>query len=359
MILRSLSAFFISLVLIWQDGGLSTPQDQKWLMPDLTEVEAKLLGINQGEVSFEKPNGELFSLPFRELTSTDQAEVMRQTGWGRVWEDDSGKYHYIADLVSVSGQQVTLENVDGVQVRVDITRLSKSDQQYVEARRTTADTVLPDEFTAKVVGVHDGDTITVLLNNRQYKIRLEGIDAPELGQDYGTKSKQHLSTLVFGKSITGNRKGGDKYGRNLCNVMVEGTNANRSLVSEGLAWHYKTYSRDKELAAAELDARKAKKNIWSEQGPIAPWEWRKWSSAQRKNFIDSPRAAKPLLANDSEPPVIKPNVEKPKPPAATGSYWLNTESNVRHNRGCRWYGNTKRGRPCSSNEGKPCSKCGG
>lgn len=63
-------------------------------------------------------------------------------------------------------------------------------------------TTLVAEVTGRIVGVHDGDTVTVLdAVRQQHKIRLQGIDAPELGQAYGQKSKQHLSDLVFGKDV--------------------------------------------------------------------------------------------------------------------------------------------------------------
>ena len=53
--------------------------------------------------------------------------------------------------------------------------------------------------SGKVIKVSDGDTITVLQDKRQIKVRLYGIDAPELKQPYGKKSKQFLSNLITGK----------------------------------------------------------------------------------------------------------------------------------------------------------------
>jgi endonuclease YncB( thermonuclease family) len=56
------------------------------------------------------------------------------------------------------------------------------------------------EIQGRVVGVHDGDTFTLLQNgNQQTKIRLAEIDAPESKQPYGNKAKQELSSLIFGK----------------------------------------------------------------------------------------------------------------------------------------------------------------
>ena len=68
-----------------------------------------------------------------------------------------------------------------------------------------------EEISGKVVGVTDGDTITVLVNKETIKVRLEGIDAPESGQSYGTKSKQALSEMVFGKAVTVKKKIGKAH----------------------------------------------------------------------------------------------------------------------------------------------------
>ena len=59
-----------------------------------------------------------------------------------------------------------------------------------------------DDFTGKVVGVHDGDTITVLMDRTPVKVRLFGIDCPETGQDFGSRAKGTTSELAFGKVVT-------------------------------------------------------------------------------------------------------------------------------------------------------------
>ena len=128
----------------------------------------------------------------------------------------------------------------------------------------------------EVVGVHDGDTITVLDADKvQHKIRLDGIDSPELKQAFGSASKQNLSSLVFGKSVSvvGSKK--DRYGRLLGVVFVDGANVNEAMVRDGFAWHFKTYSKDKVLAQLEIDARTAKHGLWSQSDAVAPWDFRK------------------------------------------------------------------------------------
>lgn len=130
-------------------------------------------------------------------------------------------------------------------------------------------------LTGKVVGVTDGDTITVLdAEKRQHKVRLEGIDAPESGQPFGTQAKKALSDKVFGKEITVKETGKDRYGRTLGHVYVGKQHVNRELVSEGFAWHYKEYNSDRDLASAENEARAAKRGLWRDDVPTAPWDFR-------------------------------------------------------------------------------------
>ena len=73
----------------------------------------------------------------------------------------------------------------------------------------------------RVVGVSDGDTITVLDDAKsQHKIRFAGIDAPEKGQAFGERSKQNLSALVFQKRVEARCHKKDRYGREVCAVFV-------------------------------------------------------------------------------------------------------------------------------------------
>src|SRR5437899_1550933 len=111
------------------------------------------------------------------------------------------------------------------------------------------------ELKGKVVGVHDGDTITVLVGKKQVKVRLAAIDAPESGQDYGKKAKQALSAKVFDKVVRVQTGGTDRYGRTLGTVWrgdgKPERSVNHEMVAEGWAWHYKRYSKSEELADAE------------------------------------------------------------------------------------------------------------
>ena len=100
-------------------------------------------------------------------------------------------------------------------------------------------------ITGMVVSVADGDTITVLdTSQTQHKIRLGGIDAPEKAQPYGKQSKQSLSDMVFGKTVTVDTGKTDRYGREVGKVLVDGMDANLEQLKKGLAWHYKAYQRE-------------------------------------------------------------------------------------------------------------------
>ena len=130
-------------------------------------------------------------------------------------------------------------------------------------------------FSGKVVSIHDGDTITILQNKQQIKVRLFGIDAPEKKQPYGQKSKQFLSNLIAGRSVEIQEKGKDRYKRVLGIVYLDGQDINEQMVLNGYAWAYVKYS--KIYAGQELKARSQNLGLWQDKKPITPWEWRKGS----------------------------------------------------------------------------------
>jgi micrococcal nuclease len=127
----------------------------------------------------------------------------------------------------------------------------------------------------KVVSVHDGDTITCLTEDKkQIKVRLDAIDAPELGQPFGQAAKKALSDMVFGKSVTVIEKKKDRYGRTIAHVLVDGRDTNLLMLEQGMAWHYKQFSSNKRLQQAEEEARASQKGLWADHNPTPPWEWR-------------------------------------------------------------------------------------
>jgi micrococcal nuclease len=132
------------------------------------------------------------------------------------------------------------------------------------------------EFTGRVVGVSDGDTITGLgIGNVQTKIRLHGMDAPELKPNFASRAKQALPQLVFGSKVRVVPQDTDRYGRTVADVYKGEVWINRVLVERGMAWVYLEYSRDPNLLAAEASAKAARVGFWREPKSVAPWEWRR------------------------------------------------------------------------------------
>ena len=128
----------------------------------------------------------------------------------------------------------------------------------------------------KVVGVHDGDTLTgITASNEQVKVRLDAIDAPEIKQPYGQVAKKALSDMVFGKEVVIYPKTKDKYGRTVGHVVVGKKDVNLAMLEQGMAWHYVKYDKNKRLGQAEAEAKVARRGLWQDKQPMAPWDWRK------------------------------------------------------------------------------------
>jgi micrococcal nuclease len=132
-----------------------------------------------------------------------------------------------------------------------------------------------EEFMGEVVSVSDGDTIKVLKDKKQIKIRLFEIDAPEMKQSFGKKSKAKLSDLIFKKTVKVVFNEKDKFGRTLGIVFLDGLNINEEMIRSGYAWVYKRYSNKKNLRDLQEDAKKNKLGLWTENNPTPPWEFRK------------------------------------------------------------------------------------
>ena len=140
-------------------------------------------------------------------------------------------------------------------------------------------------LSGKVVQVSDGDTINLLVDKTQHRIRLASIDAPETshgsdrpGQPFGEASRKNLADYVAGKTLTLTCYEKDHYGRDVCDVPANGTTANRLQVQDGMAWANQQakgkFLRDKALVSVQNDAQKKKLGLWAEPGAVAPWDWR-------------------------------------------------------------------------------------
>lgn len=177
-------------------------------------------------------------------------------------------------------------------------------------------------FEAEVTGVVDGDTIDVLAGRTRTRVRVEGIDCPELGQPFGRVAKRFASERVFGKRVEVLSQSSDRYGRLVARVRVGGQDLGLALLEAGLAWQYTTYSHDPIYGSAERAARAARRGLWADKDPVPPW-------VQRRH-----------QAPPSAP-------ARPSPPRATGSravagpFHGNVRSMLFHAPGCPNY-NCKR-----------------
>lgn len=138
------------------------------------------------------------------------------------------------------------------------------------------------EISGRVVSIADGDTLTILDSDRNtHKIRLKGIDAPEKGQPFGQRSKENLSRLAFNRQVTVYFDKTDRYKRIIGTVTVGSGDVNLAQISSGLAWHYKEYEKEQSLsdrlryAKEEQEARDARRGLWYDPSPVAPWDFRK------------------------------------------------------------------------------------
>jgi endonuclease YncB( thermonuclease family) len=193
------------------------------------------------------------------------------------------------------------------------------------------------ELRGRVVGVSDGDTVTVLdSSDKQHRVRCQGIDAPERAQDFGEAAKKRLSGMAFNREATVIYDKLDRYGRIVGKVMVEGRDVCGEMVFSGLAWHYKQYEGEqttedrKSFAEAEERARRLGLGLWAQSSPTAPWEFRRSKRVDEAAIADlvpareeATRAPEAQAAQGTEAPA--------------GAIVGNTNSRIYHWPGCPNY----------------------
>ena len=141
--------------------------------------------------------------------------------------------------------------------------------------------LLAAEYSGKVVGVSDGDTLTLLVPDgasfKQLKVRLGEIDTPESKQPYGQRAKQALSDLAYNKQARVVVQDTDRYGRTVGRVYVGNLDVNAEMIRQGAAWVYRQYLKDQSLLRLEAEAKAAKRGLWGlpETERCPPWDWRK------------------------------------------------------------------------------------
>ena len=139
----------------------------------------------------------------------------------------------------------------------------------------------PDHLTGKVIGVADGDTVTILVNKQPVKLRLASIDCPEKKQAYGQVAKKFTSEAIFGKSVQARITDTDRYGRKIAFVFASSSkhdtdSLNYQLVANGLCWWYEQYDpKNEQLKALQDSARKRHLGLFQDSSPIPPWQFRK------------------------------------------------------------------------------------
>jgi micrococcal nuclease len=223
-----------------------------------------------------------------------------------------------------------------------------------------------ESITGVVARVIDGDTIHVLAKDKTtVKVRLEGIDAPETGQPFGTKARQALAAKILGKTVIVETKGNDKYGRTLGVVSLDGRNINLEMVSEGWAWHFKKYSKDAALANAENEARAKRAGLWADAKPQSPWDWRAAEKQRRKELGTARPTADPSIpaAPKTDAPTTKPVAkDNPQSDDAKEVVYITGTGRRYHSAGCVYLKPT--GIAISFADAKarglsPCTTCGG
>ena len=135
------------------------------------------------------------------------------------------------------------------------------------------------EIEGRVIGIADGDTIFIVEKGTNLKmtVRLLDIDAPERQQAFGNRSRQSLSNLCFKTSVRIESPGRDRYDRVLGHVFCNGVDVNAEQVRRGMAWVYSRFLSDESLYKLQDEARAAKRGLWSDGEPEAPWRFRRYN----------------------------------------------------------------------------------
>jgi|SRR5690554_1673689 endonuclease YncB( thermonuclease family) len=141
--------------------------------------------------------------------------------------------------------------------------------------------IYADELVGRTVHVSDGDSFIVLANGTEFRVRIQGIDAPERRQPYSRKARESLAEQIADKEITVQYDKKDRYGRIVGKVLVNDNDVGLVQLQRGLAWFYRYYQQELSpedkaaYAQAEDDARQKKLGLWSDNQPMPPWEFRR------------------------------------------------------------------------------------
>ncbi len=132
-----------------------------------------------------------------------------------------------------------------------------------------------ETLEGRITGITDGDSITIMVDRTEVKVRLSEIDAPERKQAFGSRAKQALSDLCFGQVARVESTGREHRKRVIGRVYCAGVDANAEMVRLGYAWVYREYATDAGLYTLQYAAQAARAGLWADAEPVAPWEFRK------------------------------------------------------------------------------------
>lgn len=191
-------------------------------------------------------------------------------------------------------------------------------------------------WQGQVVGISDGDTITVLHDGKGESVRLYGVDTPDSRQDYGRKAKAFISDMVLEKTVEVKPFDTDHYGRTVGMVYVDGGKClNEELLRAGFAWFYERYCNRphcKEWKELEKSARDAKLGLWAGPNPVPPWEFRRASGSQTSGSEIKPATGEATPATTSTGGRSRAAI-----PAESGPYHGDVASKVFHKQDCQQY----------------------
>lgn len=269
--------------------------------------------------------------------------------------------HLLAFLLLLAGGCDRHVEAPGATVVVDAPDAQPPDDSGPLAPAPDASAPLANVLTAQVTAVSDGDTLIVRDGaNTEHRIRLQGIDAPEGEQPFSDESEQGLREKLLGETVRIEWRERDRYGRTLGHAYVGGRYINREMIADGWAWHYAYYWPNDEFAQAERDARAARRGLWADERPVAPWDFRRNPQLYSKAQTNGREPAGEAII--APPPVTSTHPVGARGEASTESTVYVTRTGTKyHSAGCRHL--RKSAISISLSEARqrysPCSVCGG
>ena len=213
-------------------------------------------------------------------------DIHSETGRGKAAFRIFGKTLFALFFILAGGVLFNLDRMGNVGIRILEYKkfLPYPIPLFLPGGNAVASSAVPhQELRGKVIEVYDGDTITLLTgDNKKYRIRFYGIDAPESAQSFGRASRNALRKKILGEDVIVYVISIDRYQRAVGKVMLNSRNINIEMVAEGMAWHYASYARrEYDIANAERNARRNRVGLWQQDNPQSPWNWRRANSKKQ------------------------------------------------------------------------------